>query len=601
MSKLNIRPLIIAVILLICMSSWLIFDIESSNNTGMNNTADIGEVAQHLAKLAETSEAGSAERLIELSQQVANLENGNILVEQKFGQVLVLANALTLGLLLALVWLSRSAIIHQSNKFRLRNSHTSNDTIRQMALSQVVREMSHASDNLNRIVDASASSQHRIEGALPAPSTALLQLSASSKIVNSGVMDIIELIQHALRQLHGLISTMNEHAQSAASSRLESNLLTSQLRANKQRLIEIIDQSSELVIRSGHSLDNLKEAFELESHVLESAKDVSENVETVSEKLARSSGEIKSMATAIDSCQNDVANSSKMVTVLSERAKEIVNIIGVIDDIAAQTNLLALNASIEAARAGEQGKGFAVVAEEVRKLAARSSSATRSITELLVTIQNEAEQASTSLESSNVSVAQAKKNIGTFGTHFDQSFQDTKASLNSIKTLFHQLDKFTSKIGMARTNGTELTSSISEFVKTCQSYSAADTKVTDRFNELTVGTDRISRFLVRHSIDTEQGAAILHSAVEGLRAISMETQTVAASVSELRATLPTTVGGGGTDHAAELRSELYHYARMLTASAHTLAEAAIEPGSFDANDRVEATSDNTDISIAAGA
>jgi methyl-accepting chemotaxis protein len=132
--------------------------------------------------------------------------------------------------------------------------------------------------------------------------------------------------------------------------------------------------------------------------VSDNSRSATESSEKAAEAARRGGQVVEETLSTIRGLADSSKATSTRVNALGENSARITTIVGVIQDIADQTNLLALNAAIEAARAGEQGRGFAVVADEVRKLAERTTQATKEIGSTVSSIQSETSEAVRAME-----------------------------------------------------------------------------------------------------------------------------------------------------------------------------------------------------------
>ena len=167
----------------------------------------------------------------------------------------------------------------------------------------------------------------------------------------------------------------------------------------------------------------------------ENAKVAAESANDNGRSAAEGGSIVVETITGMKRISEVVTNAANTIEALGNSSSQIGEIIQVIDDIADQTNLLALNAAIEAARAGEQGRGFAVVADEVRKLAERTTKATKEIAEMIKLIQQNTTLAVNSIKQGTSEVEKGRLLAEEAGESLQKIINGTHRSADLIKQL----------------------------------------------------------------------------------------------------------------------------------------------------------------------
>jgi methyl-accepting chemotaxis protein len=265
------------------------------------------------------------------------------------------------------------------------------------------------------------------------------QVSSGSNQVASASEESAKLSVQASSSIDEVTSTMHE------------------MSVNVQNMVKSTQMQASSVSETSSSIDEMVASIQ---RVADTAKVLLDISQRSREEVQAGIATMQKTTEGLNRINTSIESSAEIIDVLGTRADDIGKIIEVIDDLAEQTNLLALNAAIEAARAGEHGLGFAVVAEEVRKLAEKSASSTKEISELIQSIQKEARRAVENMDKSTTIVNEGLTLGG-----------DLNGALKKISNVVTEVFKFAQEIGAATNEQSHGSSQIA--------------KATTRLNELT--------------------------------------------------------------------------------------------------------------------
>ena len=200
---------------------------------------------------------------------------------------------------------------------------------------------------------------------------------------------------------------------------------------------EISNGNSALNERNGQQAQHLNDTAN-------STRKINELVQTGAGSIQQVSELSYTAAAAAGLGRDVVQEAMRSMSNIESGAKEISNIISVIDSIAFQTNILALNAAVEASRAGEVGRGFAVVASEVRALASKSKESANQIKAIIDSNVAEVEAGSALVNNAGQHIENVVSKVDEVKALIDDIAISSKKQVESISHIDSSVDEIES-------------------------------------------------------------------------------------------------------------------------------------------------------------
>ena len=251
-------------------------------------------------------------------------------------------------------------------------------------------------------------------------------LTVRTNVTHPTTGAIADAINYTIEELHTLVEQVNQATALVVKSSDQAQYVSSGLLNAAQQQSFRIEETTLAVVGMMESITEISDL------ATESARVAKQSLMTAEKGTTA----VRESIAGMNEIRTHIQDTSKRIKRLGESSQEIGEIVALITDITDQTNVLALNVALQATAAGEAGHGFTVIAQEVQRLAERSAEASKQISELIVTIQGDTQDAIEAMERSTLGVAKGTKRSDAAGRALEEIEEVSKQLAQLVANIF---------------------------------------------------------------------------------------------------------------------------------------------------------------------
>jgi len=330
--------------------------------------------------------------------------------------------------------------------------------------------------------------------------------------------ETLEKIRHLVTTIKGQAASLFEIGAEMASNMSETaaavNQITGNIRAVKGRVLNQsagVNETHATMEQITANIDTLNALVETQAEsVSQSSAAIEEmiaNIRSVTQMLARNAGSVQILTESSGAGRAGLQEVAADIREIARESEGLLEINGVMENIASQTNLLSMNAAIEAAHAGEAGKGFAVVADEIRKLAESSGEQSKTISAVLRKIKSSIDKITLStdgvlskfetIDTGVRTVTEQTENIRDAMEEQSQGSQQILEVLGKLNTLTQQV----------KSGAEQMLEGSAQVIRESRNLEKATAEIADSMNEMSGGAEQINAAVSRVNGISDQNRA----------------------------------------------------------------------------------------------